>query len=99
MVRPKRRDAQGLVARDRSGGVGLPRFGGLARRDDRGRATCGNGVMALAGVEGAVGGDAADRLIGRDLVAQFGQHGRIADVTGGEPGRPDFEGSDRKSVV
>ena len=30
--------------------------------------------MALSGVEGSVGGDAGDLLIGRDLVAQFGQH-------------------------
>jgi hypothetical protein len=29
--------------------------------------------MALAGVEGTVGGDAANLLIGRDLVEKFGQ--------------------------
>lgn len=52
----------------------------------------GNGVVALAGVEGAIGGDAADLLCGRDLVQQFGQHGRIADLTGGELGGPDFQG-------
>jgi hypothetical protein len=29
--------------------------------------------MAFAGVEGAIGGDAGDLLIGRDLLEQFGQ--------------------------
>ena len=28
---------------------------------------------------------------GRDLVEQFGQHGRIADVAGGELGSADFQ--------
>jgi hypothetical protein len=81
----------GFVAGDRPGGVGLPGFGVLAGRDDRGGTAGGDGVMALAGVEGAVGGDAGDLLIGRDLVEQFGQHGRVADVAGGELGRPDFQ--------
>ena len=47
--------------------------------------------MALAGVKGAIGGDAGDLLIGGDLVEQFGQHGRVADVAGGELGRTDFQ--------
>ena len=50
-----------------------------------------DGVMALAGVEGAIGGDAGDLLIGRDLVQKFRQHGRVADVAGGELDRPDFQ--------
>lgn len=47
--------------------------------------------MALAGVKGSVGGDAADLLFGRDLVQQFGQHGRVTDIAGGELRRPDFQ--------
>ncbi|MFE3837736.1 hypothetical protein ABNX41_11655, partial [Rhodobacteraceae bacterium PA1-206B] len=37
----------------------------------------GNGVVALAGVAGAIGCDTADLLPSRDLVEKFGQHGRI----------------------
>lgn len=48
------------------------------------------GVVAFAGVEGAIGYDAYDLLIGRDLVQQFGQHGRVTHVTGGELGCADF---------
>jgi hypothetical protein len=44
-----------------------------------------------SGVEGAIGGDAADLLIGRDLVEKFGQHGRVTYVAGGELGSPDFQ--------
>ena len=47
--------------------------------------------MALAGVEGPVGGDAGDLLIGWDLVQQFGQHGRVAHVAGGELGSAYFQ--------
>ena len=47
--------------------------------------------MALAGVEGSIGGDAGDLLIGRDLVGQLWQHGCITDIAGGELGRPDFQ--------
>ena len=47
--------------------------------------------MTLAGVKCAIGGDAADLLIGWDLVGQHGQHGRIADVAAGELRRADFQ--------
>lgn len=47
--------------------------------------------MALAGVEGAVGSDGGDVLVGRDLAQQFGQHWRIADIAGRELGRADFQ--------
>jgi len=47
--------------------------------------------MALAGVEGAISGDAGDLLIGRDLVEQFGQDGRVTDIAGGELGCADFQ--------
>ena len=57
--------------------------------------------MAFARVEGAIGGDAGDLLIGRDLVEKFGQHPRglsrtsgvrpldVTDVAAGELRRPD----------
>ena len=48
--------------------------------------------MALAGVVGAIGRDAADLLVGRDLVEQFRQHGRVAYVAGGELDGPDLQG-------
>ena len=85
------RFAQDLVARDSTGRVWLPGLGVLAGRYDRSGATGRNGVMALAGVEGTVGGDAGDLLIGRDLVKQLGQHGRIAHITGRELGGPDLQ--------
>ena len=47
--------------------------------------------MALAGVKCTVCSDAGDLLIGRDLVEQFGQHGRVAHVAGGELGSPDSQ--------
>ena len=74
----------GFVARDRSRGVRLPWFGVLARRDDGDRATLGDGLVALAGVEGTISGDAGDLLLGRDVVEQFRQHGRVAHIAGGE---------------
>lgn len=54
-------------------------------------ATFGDGIVAFAGVVGAISGDAGDLLIKRDLVEQFAQHGRVADVAGREPRRPDFQ--------
>ena len=51
----------------------------------------GNGIVALAGVEGTVGGDAGDVLTGRDLVEEIGPHRGIADIAGGELRRPDFQ--------
>jgi len=48
--------------------------------------------VALAGVESAVRGDACDLLIWRDLIEKLGQHGRVADLAGGELSRPDFQG-------
>jgi hypothetical protein len=47
--------------------------------------------MAPAGVEGPIGGDAGDRLFGRDLLEQLGQHGRVAHIAGGELGSPDLQ--------
>ena len=59
--------------------------GEMPGRHDRGRASGGDGIAALAGVDGAIGGDAGDLLLGQDMVAQFGQHGRLANVAGGAP--------------
>ena len=73
------------------GGVGLPGFGVLAGRDDRRSTSGGDGIVALARVEGTAGGNAGDLLVGRDLVKQFGQHRRIAHVAGGELNSPDFQ--------
>jgi hypothetical protein len=47
--------------------------------------------MALAGVEGAISGDAGDILIRWDLIEKFGQHGRVTNIAGGELGGPDFQ--------
>ncbi len=58
---------------------------------ERGSTSGRNGVMALAGVEGAVGGDGGDLLPGRDLVEQLGQHGGVGHVAGGELGGPDLQ--------
>lgn len=74
MVRPKRFDAKGVVPRDRPRSVGLSLLCALAGRYDGRSAPRGDGVMALAGVEGTISGDGADLLISWDLVEQFGQH-------------------------
>lgn len=86
------RRPQDFVSRDRPGGIGLPEFGILAGRYDSGGPTGRDRVMALAGVEGTIGGDAADLLFGRDLVQQFWQHRRIAYVARSELRRSDFQG-------
>ncbi len=85
------RCAQDLVAGDRPGGVGLPGFGILARWDDRCGTAGSDGIMALAGVESAVGGDGGNFLLGWDLIEQFRQHGGIPHVTGGELGSSNFQ--------
>ena len=85
------RCAQDFVAGDGPGGVWLPGLGVLARRDDRCGPTGRDGLVALAGVEGTVGGDAGNLLIGRDLVEKLRQYGRVADITGGELCRADFQ--------
>lgn len=75
---------QDFVAGDRAGGVGFPGFSVLSGRDDRGSAAGSDGIMTFARVKSAIRGDAADLLLGRDLVEQFGQHGGITYVAGGE---------------
>lgn len=62
------RCAQDLVLGDCYGGTGFPVAGLLTGRDDRGSTTRGDAVLALALVNGAIGCDAADLLVGRGLV-------------------------------
>ena len=81
----------GLVAGDRTGGVGLSERGVFAGWDDRGGSAGGHGVMALGGVEGTVGGDSGDLLLGRDLIEQLKQYGRDTDVAVGEFGCTDLQ--------
>ena len=91
MVRPKRVDARRASLRATApGGGGFPGLAIPPRRNDRSSAAGSDGVMALAGVECAISGDAGDFLIGRDLVEQFGQHGRVTNIAGGELGCADF---------
>ncbi|GGB31794.1 hypothetical protein GCM10011324_46330 [Allosediminivita pacifica] len=49
-------------------------------------------VVAFAGIIGTVCGDAADRLVRRDLVEQIGQHRRITNVAPGDLDGADLEG-------
>lgn len=63
-----RRRAQDFVPDDWPGGVGFPRSSVLAGRDDCSGATGRKGVMALASVEDAVGGDGCDLRLGQDPV-------------------------------
>lgn len=58
---------------------------------ERMRVTGCNGVVAFSGVMGPVGRDAADSLIGWDLVKQLRQHGRITNVAGGDLDGPDLQ--------
>ena len=51
----------------------------------------GNRLVAFTGVIRPVGGDAADVLIWRNLVQEFGQHGSITDVAAGDLDRPNFQ--------
>ncbi len=50
-----------------------------------------NGVVALTGVVGTVGGDAGDLLVRRDLAEQIGQHRCIADVAPSDLDSPDLQ--------
>lgn len=69
--------SEGFFARDGTRSVGPPGFGVLARRDNGSSATGGDSVIALAGVDGDVGSNAGDLLLGRDLIKQLGPHRRI----------------------
>lgn len=86
------RYAQDFVARDDPCGIGFLGLGVLAREDNCGGTARGDGIVALAGVEGAIGCDARDPLLGQDLVEQLGQYRRITHVAGGGLSNPDFQG-------
>lgn len=73
------------------GGARFPRSGVLVRGNDRCGTAFGDGVVVLSGVEGAIGCDCGDLLLGRDLVEQLGQHGSVADLAGRELRGPDFQ--------
>src|SRR6056297_953708 len=88
------RSAQGLVTSHGSGGDGLPRLRVLAGRYDGMSATVSDRIMALAGVVGAVSGDAADLLALRYLAEQVGQHRCIADMAPG-----DLDGSNLQRLL
>ena len=51
----------------------------------------GNRVVAFARVAGPVGSDQLNVLIGRNLVQQFRQHGRITDGAAGDLCRPNLQ--------
>lgn len=51
----------------------------------------GNRVVAFARAVSAVGGDRSNVLIGRNLLQQLRQHGRITDVAGGDLDRPNLQ--------
>jgi len=80
---------QDLVSRGGTGGEGLPRLRVLAGRDHSVGAAIRDGIVALAGVVGAVGGNRADLFANRDLAEQIGQNRCIANVAPG-----DLDGSD-----
>ena len=76
--------AQVVVAPSRARTVLLPWLGVPAWRNDRVRASQGDGVTAGAAIAGAVGGDRRDRLALGDLRQQARRHGRVADLAVGE---------------
>ena len=54
-------------------------------------AAVGDRIVAFARVVSAVGGDAADLLVLRDLTEKIGQNGRITDVAPGDFDGPDLQ--------
>ena len=71
---------QEFVAGDTTEGVGFLRFGVPVGWYDHCGATGRNAIIALAGVEPAVGGDSGDLFLRRVLIEQHGQHERPARV-------------------
>lgn len=92
MARPGYFDARSASFRATApAGDSLPWPGVLAWRDDSVGASVSDRVMALAGITGAVSGDAADLLVGRDLVEQLGQDRCITDMAPGDPDSADLQ--------
>ena len=71
----------------------LPRLGILARWYHCMGVSCGNGLVAFVRVVRPIRGDAANIMVGRDLVQEIGQHGSIPDVTAGDLDRPNLQRS------
>lgn len=67
-----------------SGGDGLSRCDVPERRDGSVGAAVSNGVVAFPCVAGAIGGDAVDLRLRRDLVQQVGSHRGIEGVASGD---------------
>ena len=84
------RRAERLVERICTRDRWFPRLGILAGRDDGMRTAVGDGIVAFASIVGAISGDAAGLLIGRDLAQQVWQHRRIADIISGDLDGPTF---------
>ena len=85
------RSAQGLVSNHGTGSDGLPRLQVLAGRDDSMGAAIRDGIVALAGVVGAIRCNAADFLVLRDLAEQIEQDGCVTDVASGDFVGPDLQ--------
>ena len=73
-----------FVSGNRSGARRLAGLGILARRDHGTGASGGNRLVAFTRVICPISCDAADVLIGRDLVQKLWQHGSISDVAAGD---------------
>lgn len=69
----------------------FPELSIFARWDHRIGVSGGNRLVAFARVIRPVCGDAADVLIRRDLVQEFGQHGSITNGAAGDFDRPHFK--------
>lgn len=69
----------------------LPWLGILARRDDSMGNPLGNRFVEFACVISPVSGDRHNVLIGRNLLRQLRQHGRITDVAGGDLERSNLQ--------
>ena len=82
-----------FVSCNSSGARRLPRLGILARWDHCIGVSCGNGLVAFVRVVRPICGDAANILVGRDLVQEIGQHGSIPNVTAGDLDRPNLQRS------
>ena len=80
-----------IVSGTSSGARRFPGLGIRARRDPCMGVSGGNRLVAFTRVIRPICGYAADVLIGRNLVQEFGQHGSVSDVAAGGLDRPNFQ--------
>ena len=80
-----------FVSGNRSSARRLARLGILARRDHGTGTSGGNRLVAFTRVICPISCDAADVLIGRDLVQKLWQHGSISDVAVADLDRPNLQ--------